>query len=264
MTGAGFPNPLSNNEWPPDRRLVRRLARLGGRAVVRYRLIADGDVIVTAVSGGKDSLVMTKFLADLRLRAPVKYRIGAVHLGPGGEGALRPWLEALNLDFIHWEAAPVVPELADYRPGGPSPCFNCARLRRNRLFELCRQYGANRLALGHHLDDAAETFLMNALHSGRIDGLSPRQELFAGKLSIIRPLLLTPEGLIKALVDWWGLPVMKSGCPADGHTVRQEIKELVAAMAVRHPKIPGNLSAVVEAAAEMTLAPERPRYRKDF
>lgn len=240
-------------EFFQDARLVRRLARLGGRAVVRYGLIADGDSIALGVSGGKDSLVLTKFLADLRARAPVKYRLGAVHLGPGGNGALRPWLGALKLDFIHCEAAPDVPELARYRPGGPSPCFNCSRLRRNRLFEICREYGVKRLALGHHLDDAAETFLMNALYSGRIDGLSPRQDLFEGRLSIIRPLLLVPEALIKALVEWWKLPVMKSGCPADGHTARQETKDLIAALAAKRPEVPGNLSAVVEAAADRAL-----------
>ncbi len=200
------------------------------------------------ISGGKDSLVLARFLAELRNRAPVKYRLGAAHLGPGENTALRPFLESLRLDFIHFEAAPLAPELAAYEPGGKSPCFNCSRLRRNRLFELCREYGANKLALGHHADDAAETFLLNVFHTGRIETLSPRQELFEGRLALIRPLFLTPESLIKALIDCWQLPVMKSGCPADGRTQRQEMKELIAALAEKRPEIRGHLGAAVERA----------------
>lgn len=239
--------------WPQSARLPRHLARLGGQALMRYGMIQDGDLIVLGVSGGKDSLVMTRFLAELRARAPIRYRLGAVHLGPGGQGPLLPWLESLGLDFIHCEAAPQVPELAAYTPGGPSPCYSCSRLRRKRLFDLCRQYGANSLALGHHLDDAAETFLMNVFYSGRLEGLRPRQELFEGRLALIRPLFLAPEALIKALVTWWRLPVTPSGCPADGHTARQEMKELIAALTGKNPKVFGNLTAVVEAAAALPL-----------
>lgn len=241
-----------------DGRDLRRLRHLAGRVCQKYGLIADGDTVLAAVSGGKDSLVMTKFLADLRRRAPVKYRLGAVHLGPGREGALGPWLAGLRLDFIHWEPAPAVPELESYRPGQPSPCFNCARLRRNRLFELARQYGAGRLALGHHLDDAQETLLMNMFFSGRLEGITPAQRLFDGRLTIIRPLFLVPEVLIRRLVAGWELPVLKSACPADGHTIRQVTKDWVADLAESYPQILGHLAAVVEAEADRREGGEAP------
>ncbi len=244
MAGAG------GAAGAPDGRDLRRLRRLAGRICQKYGLIGDGDTILAAVSGGKDSLVMTKFLADLRRRAPVKYRLGAVHLGPGRDGALGPWLAGLGLDFIHWEPAPAVPELEGYRPGQPGPCFNCARLRRNRLFEVARQYGAGRLALGHHLDDAQETLLMNMFFSGRLEGLTPAQKLFSGRLTIIRPLFLVPETLIRRLAAGWALPVLKSACPADGHTIRQVAKDLVAGLAGSYPQIRGHLAAAVEAEAD--------------
>ncbi len=237
-------------ETRPDRRPARRLKHLAGRAIHEYALIAEGDVVAVGVSGGKDSLVLTAFLADLRRRAPVRFGLGAFHLEPADqEGALRPWLEGLDLDFIHREPAPLVAELAEYRPGGPSPCFPCARARRNRLFELAREYRVNRLALGHHLDDAVETLLLNIFYSGRLEGLAARQDLFEGRLSIIRPLFLVPEELVVRLASDQALPVLPKTCPADGRTRRQEVKELVADMTRRNPKVFGNLTASVMAAS---------------
>lgn len=242
-------------------RLRKRLRHLGGRAIHKYGLIEDGDRIAVGVSGGKDSLVLISFLAELRARAPVKFDLGVFHLEPDAGaaglspeslavslGRMRAWLEELPLDFLHLEAAPELPELADWRPGQPSPCWNCARLRRNRLFDLCRDYRANRLALGHHLDDAVETLLMNIFHSGKLEGLAARQELFSGRLAIIRPLMLTPEELVRNLAAEQGLPVLPKTCPADGRTTRQTVKELAASLVRGNPKIRGNLAAVAEAA----------------
>jgi len=234
----------------PDGRSARKLRHLGGRAIHSFDLISDGDVIAVGVSGGKDSLVLAAFLSDLRRRAPVDFKLGAIHLGADGDGRLKGWLQGLGLDFIHTDDTPEVEEIAFWRPGGPSPCFACSRVRRNRLFSICRDLGINRLALGHHLDDAIETMLMNIFHSGRVHGLQARQDLFEGRLSIIRPLFLTPESLIIRLAAEWSLPVVPKTCPADGHTTRQEIKELVAGVCARHPKTYGNLSASVTALAE--------------
>lgn len=244
-----------------DGRPYKRLRHLAGRAIHQYGLIEDGDRLAVGVSGGKDSLVLIRFLAELRARAPVKYGLGVIHLQPsqeiaGQSGAelaraldrMRAWLGELNLDFCHLEAAPPVPELSAWRPGSSSPCWNCARLRRKRLFDLCRQYQAGRLALGHHQDDAVETLLMNIFHSGNLEGMAARQELFEGRLTIIRPLILTPEDLVLKLAADWALPVLPKTCPADGRTTRQEVKEMVASLVLGHPKIRGNLAAVAEAA----------------
>lgn len=250
---------------PPagDGRPLKRLRHLAGRAIHKYKLIQDGDRIAVGVSGGKDSLVLIHFLTELAARAPVKFSLGVIHLEPApmvtglaqeeldsSLARLKAWLADLPLDFLHLEAAPEVPELAAWRPGGPSPCWNCARLRRKRLFDLCRYYQADSLALGHHLDDAVETLLMNIFHSGRLEGLGARQELFSGRLTIIRPLILTPENLARRLAVDWGLPVLPKTCPADGQTTRQEIKNLVASLAEDRPKIRGHLAAAAEAAAQ--------------
>ena len=228
------------------KREYTRLRHLAGRGIHRYSLIKGGDNILAAVSGGKDSLVMVKFLAELRQRAPVKFGLGVVHLGAGETGPMGPWLQGLGLDFVHFEPAPEVPELVGYQRGGPSPCFSCSRLRRNRLFELSRHYGCGSLALGHHLDDAAETLLMNAFFSGHLGGLAPRVELFEGRLALIRPLFLVPESLVVTLAQGWRLPVTPSDCPADGYTTRQGMKDLIADLNSRHPDVYGNLRSVVE------------------
>lgn len=238
-----------------DGRLMKKIRHLTGQAIHRYNLIEDGQTILVGVSGGKDSLALICFLALLKKRAPVKFKLGAAHLGPGRDQALAPWLESLGLDFIHWESAPQVSALVNYRPGDPSPCFACALARRSRLFELARQYGAERLAFGHHLDDAMETFLMNAFFSGRLDGLAPRQDLFEGRLAIIRPFFLVPEKMIIQLASEWHLPILPSRCPADGFTMRHEMKDLIANMTGKFPKVFGNLTAVVEAAANKAMPP---------
>ena len=244
-----------------DGRLWKRLKHLAGQAIHNYDLIRDGDVIAAAISGGKDSLLMLHFLAELKRRAPVNFELGVFHLG-SGETLLRPWLRSLNLNFIHLEAAPPIKELAEYQPGGPSPCFACARVRRNRLFELSRSFGATSLALGHHLDDAAETLLMNIFYSGRLEGLEARQNLFEGRLKLIRPLFLVPEKIIAELCAVLGLPVFSSGCPADGLTMRQKIKELVAGLVADNPKVAGNLAAVVMAGTSAAGQAEKRRFTK--
>lgn len=230
------------------RRDFKNLRHLVGAAIHRYSLIEDGDIILAGVSGGKDSLLMLRFLADLKKRAPVSFKLGAVHLG-NGAGNLKPWFKTMALDFYEFLPAPYIAELDNYVAGGPSPCFSCSRVRRNALFEMAGKCGATSLALGHHLDDARETFLLNVFFSGNIDGLLPRQDLFEGRLKLIRPLFLVPENLIRKMAEAWQLPVMSSGCPADGHTTRQEMKNLIAALARKNPKVTGNLTAVVEAAA---------------
>ena len=248
------------NPAPADGRPWRKLKHLAGRAIHDYDLIHEGDRLAVGVSGGKDSLLLIHFLTELRRRAPVNFGLGAFHLGPEyGDRGFSRWLDRLKLDFFHHEPAPEVPGLIDYRPGDPSPCFNCARLRRSRLFELSREYQVNRLALGHHLDDAIETLLMNMIYSGRLEGLLPRQELFEGRLSLIRPLFLIPEAMVVRLSAELGLPVRSSGCPADGHTRRQDIKEMVAGLTAGNFKVYGNLSSAVREAARAAERAGTPR-----
>ncbi len=229
----------------PDGRPVKRLRHLAGKAIHSFDLIGQGDRIAVGLSGGKDSLLLFRFLAELKRRAPVTFELGVLHLGPAEEGGpLWQWLQVWEPDFVHLEPAPYVPELAQWRPGRPSPCFKCARARRSRLFELCRLHGAGSLALGHHLDDAMETVLMNMFFSGSLETMAARQDLFGGRLALIRPFILTPEALIVSLTKQWRLPVERSACPADGRTRRQEMKNLIAEMTRRHPKVHGNLGAV--------------------
>lgn len=223
--------------------ISKKIRHAVGRAIGDYGLIEAGDIIAVGLSGGKDSGLLIHFLADLRRRAPLRFSLGVFHLG-GGEESLRPWLETLKLDFIHFEPAPRPAELVAYVPGGPSPCFVCARARRNRLFELSRSFGVTSLALGHHLDDAIETLLLNIFYSGRLEALAARQALFEGRLKLIRPLILAPEDLVSQVVSALDLPLWSAECPADGHTRRQQMKDIVSALRQGHPKVGGNLVAV--------------------
>lgn len=183
----------------------------------RTGMLWPGARIGVAVSGGVDSWVMLRVLLLRQRIVPFPFEIMALHLNPGFDPqshlALAPWL------FQHGVAAHI--ELTDFGPmahssqnRGKSPCFVCSWHRRKRLFELCRHYGLTHLALGHNADDLANTFFLNLLRNGRVEGLSPKDFFFGGKLVMIRPLLLLEKSDIRKAAHRWNLPVWENSCPS--------------------------------------------------
>ncbi|MBU2258325.1 MAG: tRNA 2-thiocytidine(32) synthetase TtcA, partial [Candidatus Omnitrophica bacterium] len=158
-----------------------------GRAIGDYDLIQDGDKIVVAVSGGKDSLSLLKILADRRSFVPVKYEIMAVHVDMGypchHPKILAEYFKKLGVEY-HVEKI----DILQGKSRKDISCFWCSWNRRKALFKAADRFNFNKVALGHHKDDIVETILMNMFFQGEISAMSPKQVLFDGKITIIRPL----------------------------------------------------------------------------
>ena len=222
--------------------VYKKLNRLAGQAVHRFALIKDGDSILVGLSGGKDSLSLLYWLSEIRGRIPIKFKLGAAHLfmTPTPDEKMLTWVRNLNLDFF--ELAPLVlwPTERKSDKAGAN-CYVCAQARRKQLFDLADERAITHLALGHHQDDALETFLLNILYSGETSAILPKQELFDGRLQIIRPLFLVPESLIITLAQELELPIVPAACSSCGQTARQKVKELVTTLAQENPQVRGNI-----------------------
>lgn len=202
------------------------------KAIQQYNLISNGDHICVGISGGKDSLVMLEGLVMLRRFIGIDYKITALTIDPqfhGIEGNYSPvaeFCEKLGIEY-HIIKTQIGEIVFDVRKE-PNPCSLCARMRRGAIYNSATEYGCNKIALGHNYDDVVETFIMNLFTEGRIGCFSPATYLEDREIHIIRPLVLTPEREIKKAAR--NLPVIKSQCPADGHTNRQKTKNFIAGM----------------------------------
>lgn len=200
-------------------------------AVDTYGMIEAGDRIAVGVSGGKDSVALLVLLAQLRRFYPQPFELTAITLDPtfnGEEGdysAIVALCEQLGVPYLLkrtklWDAV-------RQHLGEENPCSLCARLRRGTVHRTAKEAGCNKVALGHHQDDAAETVLMNLLSGATIDCFSPKSHLDRRDITLIRPMLFLTEQEIAAFVRREELPIVKSRCPVDGATHRQRAKELI-------------------------------------
>jgi len=210
-----------------------------------YAMLADGDRVLVAVSGGLDSLVLAWLLADWRKKAPIGYDLTAVHVdmeggadGPGGAALqVGRLVESLGLPFhilpARWRPDP---QTARADAGGHDLCFQCARSRRTQLFALAREWGCTTIAFGHHRDDIIETFLLNLTCAGNISTMVPRQDLFSGRLTLIRPLAYLDKFEIEAIGRCLGMEPVRSACPLREQTRRRDIHRIAELL---YQQIPG-------------------------
>lgn len=207
------------------------------RAVQEFGLIDKGDKIAVGISGGKDSLVLLSALAGMRRFEAFSYDIVAVTIDPGFNGvpnnydAVARLCDRLQVPFslVHTQIGEIVFDIRKE----PNPCSLCANMRRGALHDAAKAAGCNKLALGHHNDDVIETFMMNLTKEGRIGCFSPKTHLDRKDITVIRPLVFAPESQVSAACKRNNLEVVKSVCPADKTTVRQQTKEFLADMESR-------------------------------
>ena len=200
-------------------------------AMERYDMIDDGDRVAVGLSGGKDSVALLYCMARLRLFYPHPFTLAAVSVDMrfGSRDTDYSELQALcaRIDVpFYVKRTEIGPIIFDVRKE-TNPCSLCARMRRGALHDAVKEIGCNKLALGHHMDDAAETFMMNLLRGGTVDCFSPVTYLSRKDLYMIRPMVYARESDCARAVRRGGLPVVKSKCPADGVTAREQAKQLL-------------------------------------
>lgn len=208
------------------------------RASREYGLIEDGDKIAVGLSGGKDSSLMLYALSVLKRTIPVKFELQAITLDVGWDNDYTP-LEQFcrNLEVTYHLEKTNIGEVVFNIRQEKNPCSLCAKMRRGALHNIAKSYGCNKVALGHHLDDALETFLMSLTYEGRINTFAPRAYLSRADITLIRPMIYVLEADIIDIAGKLSLPVVRNNCPADGATSRQDMKELIDQLAQKNPLI---------------------------
>ena len=203
-------------------------------ACQQYEMIKEGDRIAIGVSGGKDSIALLAGMANLRRFYPEKFDIVAITLDPRFGGvdadysAIEELCKKLDIEYII-KRTQLAEVIFDIRKES-NPCSLCARMRRGALHDAAIAAGCNKIALGHHLDDVAETFIMNLFNGGTLDCFMPVTYLSRKDIYMIRPMIFARESDCARVVRRGELPVVKSKCPADGTTERQEIKEMLSSL----------------------------------
>ena len=208
---------------------LQRILSYTRRALDDYRMIEDGDRIAVGVSGGKDSLTLLAALAAIRRFYPVPFSLCAIMVDMGFEGAdfsrIQAFCEGIEVP-VYVVKTDIAKVVFDIRKES-NPCSLCAKMRRGALYGKAKELGCRRVALGHHFDDAVETFMLNLFHEGRIGCFSPVSYLSNTDLFMIRPLIYAKEKSIKAYVNSVDLPITPSLCPEDSHTEREVMKQLL-------------------------------------
>ncbi len=198
-----------------------------GKAIGDYDMIQDGDRIVVAVSGGKDSMSLLKVLQYRQSYIPVKIELLAVYIDSGVPDfpvdKLKKYFEDLNVSY-HVEKI----DFLNGKSFSDIDCFWCSWNRRKALFELAQKKGFNKIAFGHHLDDIVETILLNLFFKAEIGAMKPNQSLFSGKLSIIRPLAYEREENIENFAKQEGLlGIDQFKCPNNDISKRMMVKKML-------------------------------------
>lgn len=218
--------------------LEKSILRKVGEAVGRFRMIRDGDRIAVGVSGGKDSLTLLEVLTILQRRAPIDFTVRAFTIEQGKFLApIEPvgaYLRQRGVDWTYVQDAPSLKLLSERPEHG---CDICSRFRRRAVYEVARKLGANVIALGHTADDFCESFLRNAMFTGRISALPAVTWSSKREFRLIRPLVYVTEGLTRDFAALLGAPVIPCGCSQKTGTVRRGLRDILAELEAEHPSL---------------------------
>ena len=218
------------------------------RAVNDYKMIDDGDKIAVGISGGKDSLTLLYALSGLRRFYPQKFELMAVTVDLGFQNLDLSKIAALcaelhvAYEIVKTDIAQIIFE--DRKES--NPCSLCAKMRKGALNEAVKAAGVNKIAYAHHKDDVVETMLMSLIYEGRFHTFSPVTYLDRTDLTVIRPLLYMHEADVIGFVNKYNVPVVKSPCPADGHTKREYIKQLLQQLNRENPGVKERMFTAIQ------------------
>ena len=218
--------------------LEKTLLRKVGEAVARFKMIRDGDRVAVALSGGKDSLTLLEALLLLAKRAPVEFSVCAFTVEQGKFlRSIEPvgeYLKQRGVDWTYYQDRPSLRLLKEQPDHG---CDLCSRYRRRAVYEIARGLGANVIAFGHTADDFCESFLRNALFTGRISALPPITHSRDREFRLIRPLVFVSEEITSQFAASLGAPIVPCGCSQRTGTVRKSIRGLFAEIEKDYPHL---------------------------
>lgn len=206
-----------------------------------YKMIQDNDNIAVGLSGGKDSLILLALLSKLRRFYPAKFGLKAIFIDPyfnckkTDTSKLYEFCNKLGVEFLH-EKSNIYDVVFNVRKE-KNPCSLCANMRRGILCTVAVNNNCNKMALGHHLDDAVETFFMNLLNGGTISCFSPVTYLSRKDITLIRPLIYCTENVISDFSERLNFPILKSRCPMDKISNREKTSELIQKLQLKYPDI---------------------------
>lgn len=200
-----------------------------GQAMYDYSMLSDRDQVLVAVSGGIDSLVLLWLLQFWRKKAPIQYDLHPVHIdmgiwnkemaGPNPVDAVAMQVQKIGLSLYIQKSLPLTEN--------NRTCFSCSKLRRKQLFDLASGLKCNKIAFGHHKDDLLETLFLNMFYSGNISTMVPKQELFEGRLSVIRPLAYLEKQEVEDIAQDVGITAVNNLCPLAGDTRREQVQKML-------------------------------------
>ncbi len=239
---------MTSRLTPEGQRLRRKLARAMGQAIHEFKMIADGDRILCAVSGGKDSYTMLDLLDDLRRRAPVHFELIAVNVDQGHPDVpghvLVSYLEEQAYSF-HVVKEDTYSIVRDKVPEDKTSCSLCSRLRRAILYRAARELGCNKIALGHHREDVVITLMLNLVFSGQLKAMPPKLVSDDEAHIVIRPLCYCTEADIAAYAAVRGFPLVPCGLCSSQESQRLVVGRLLAELEQRQPGVMANMLAAL-------------------
>ena len=222
------------------------------RAADDYEMIQDGDKIAVGISGGKDSLTLLYALSTLRRFYPHPFELHAVTVDLGFENLNLGKIEALckELDVPYTIVPTQIASIVFYQRKEKNPCALCAKMRKGALNEAIRGAGCNKIAYAHHKDDVVETLMLSLIYEGRFHTFAPVTFLDRMNLTVIRPLVYMKEADVIGFVHKHDVPVVKSPCPADGHTRREYVKQLLRQLNLENPGVKDRMFTAVQSGLE--------------
>ena len=218
------------------------------KAIEEYNMIDDGDKIAVCLSGGKDSITLLYALKALQRFYPKNFELIAISVNPGFEffdtSILQQACDELEIPLFI-EQSNIKEIVFDVRKE-KNPCSLCANLRRGIINSVAIREGCNKIALGHNQDDVLETFLLNLLYTGNIGTFAPVSYMDRSKITLIRPLVYTPEKDTRRFIRKNNLEVMPKVCPMDGTSKREDMKQLIFTLTKNIPMIRANLFGAIQ------------------
>ena len=231
---------------------MRKILSRTRAAVDDYNMIEQGDKIAVGVSGGKDSLMLLKALCELKRFYSKEFTVVAITLDmrfnkeAGDYSAIKKMCEEYGVEYVV-RPTDLYEIIFEVRKES-NPCALCARMRRGMLHETAKEMGCNKIALGHHLDDAAETFLMNLLLESRVGCFAPVTYLSRRDITMIRPMIYVREREVEQALQRLSLPVVESKCPANEQSKRDEIKKLISDLSAVYGDVPERIIGAIQRA----------------